>query len=1800
MRKFLPNFLLVLCTLMGISHVSNSQIVISQVYGGGGNSGATYTNDFIELFNRGNTTINITGWSVQYASSTGTTWSKTDLSGSIAPGQYYLIQQAQGAGGTTPLPTPDAVGTLAMSGTNGKVVLLNINTLITSGTSCPSGSTIEDIVGFGSANCFEGAGATPVLSNTTAAIRNGNGCTDAGNNSADFSTGAPTPRNTASPTNLCSGPPPGLTVSVSAGTNAAEPSTSGTFNITLSAAAPAGGITVTYNFTGSATLNTDYSDPQSGTITIPAGSNSGTITLPVIDDIDVEGTEIITINLQTVTSPATINTGTANINLLDNDFPPSPFISLVTIYNQDFNSLSNTGTSSAVPSGWLFSESGTNANSLYTAGNGSSTSGDTYSFGETGNTERAFGTLLSSSLTSTIGAQIQNNTGTTITKLKISYTGEEWRLGAEGRTDKLSFQYSLDATSLSTGTWNNVTELDFITPVTTIVGAKDGNNPVNQTNLIYTLRNLSIPNGAVFLIRWEEFNASGSDDGLGIDNFSIEANPIDITPPLIVSLSPVNGASNVSLTSAASITFNEDIQKGTGNIRIRRISDNSIFQTIDITTVPVSVTGSAMSFTITNLEPNTGYYIEIDNGAIKDLDGNLFTGISGSMTWSFTTGINIYVANFQNCTTGLSDGFTQYSVTGAIVWGCTTFGRDPSAPAGTTAFPYGVQINGFSGGTNVPNIDWLISPSFDLTGTTFPLLSFWSRAAFNGLPLQLKVSTDYVSGDPTLANWTDIDGRFPAQASNIWTLSENINLSAFKQSNVHFAFVYTSTDVDGARWTLDDISLGNSPTPPPPSITVSTLDIQFGFTASGSNSDRSFTVRGNDIIGDITLTASSGFSLSTAAAGPFTPNLTLTQASSNNIFRTVYVRFSPTQANINYTGTVTISTPSVTNAIVNLHGTSIDPANTLEVVNWNIEWFGSTANGPTNDALQQTNVQTILQNIGADIYGLVEVVDESRLAAVVANMPGYNYVISNFGSHTNTSVNPTSALAEAQKLAFVYKTSVFSNITTAPLLSQGINSAADISNPAYNYFASGRFPYMLSADATLNGITQNVKFVLVHAKANTSPTITSYNRRKSSSDTLNYTLNSLYPNDKIIILGDFNDDLDSTITAGINPRITSYSAFIDDNLNFAAPTLSLSLAGKKSTVSYNDVIDHAVISTEMKCYYMANSANILTDVATLVSNYGSSTSDHYPVFTRYSFDQAPSASISYASSPYCNTGTATITRTGAAGGTYTSTTGLSIDGTSGSVNLNTSTPGMYTVTYTIPASGGCPPFVTTTSISVNPPPTISCPSNITVNNSPGICGATVTYPSATATGTPTPAVTYSHPSGSVFPVGTTTVTATATNICGTATCTFTVTVNDTQAPVVNCPSNVTVSNNPGQCGAIVNYPTPTATDNCPGVTITSVPASGTLFPVGLTTVNVTARDAAGNTSNCTFTVRVNDTQAPVITCPANITVASTIGSCSAIVNYTINATDNCPGVTTSLVSGLASGSAFPVGTTTVTHRATDGAGLTTTCSFTVTVSDSQSPVINVQPANRTVCVGASATFNVTASNAVSYQWQSWNGSTWNNIPGATASGYTVSNTSLSMNTNSFRVQVTGLCTTVTSAHASLYVNNLPGVSITASPLLSLYPGQSTNIFSITTPSGGSYVWQYNGTTLGNASGSQLNNLTANNQGSYRLIYTDANGCINTSNNLVLSAAASNNLFVYPNPSNGRFSVRFFNAANEQMRINVYDQKGTKIITKSVIGTAPYSVIDIYINNRYPSGVYLVELLNSSGQKLGDKQVIVVH
>ncbi len=248
-------------------------IVISQVYGGGGNAGATLKNDFIELYNRGGSAVDVTGWTVQYAAFTGTSWQRTALAGTVQPDSYFLVQEAAGAGGSVDLPTPNAIGTIAMSATAGKVALVNNATLLTG--SCPTG--LVDFVGYGpTANCSETA-PTAVLSNTTAALRKSDGAQDTDNNSTDFTIGAPNPRNT---------PPPEI-----------APSVLGTIPADGAASVPVGSdITVTFsepvNVAGTwFTLSCSVSGAHTATVT------GGPTTFTLNPDADFGANDLCTLTI---------------------------------------------------------------------------------------------------------------------------------------------------------------------------------------------------------------------------------------------------------------------------------------------------------------------------------------------------------------------------------------------------------------------------------------------------------------------------------------------------------------------------------------------------------------------------------------------------------------------------------------------------------------------------------------------------------------------------------------------------------------------------------------------------------------------------------------------------------------------------------------------------------------------------------------------------------------------------------------------------------------------------------------------------------------------------------------------------------------------------------------------------------------------------------------------------------------------------------------------------------------------------------------------------------------------------------------------------------------------------------------------------------------------------------------------------------------------------------------------------------------------------------------------------------------
>jgi gliding motility-associated-like protein len=397
-------------------------------------------------------------------------------------------------------------------------------------------------------------------------------------------------------------------------------------------------------------------------------------------------------------------------------------------------------------------------------------------------------------------------------------------------------------------------------------------------------------------------------------------------------------------------------------------------------------------------------------------------------------------------------------------------------------------------------------------------------------------------------------------------------------------------------------------------------------------------------------------------------------------------------------------------------------------------------------------------------------------------------------------------------------------------------------------------------------------------------------------------------------------------------------------------------------------------------------------------------------------------------------------------------------------------------------------------------PTITCNAPITVSNDAGVCGAVVTYTNTSTDNCPGQVITQTAglASGSVFPIGTTTNTFVVTDASGnTATCSFNVTVNDTELPTITCNAPITVSNDAGVCGAVVTY-TNTSTDNCPGQVITQTAglASGSVFPIGTTTNTFVVTDASGNTATCSFNVTVNDAELPTITCNAPITVSNDAGVCGAVVTYTNTSTDNCPGQVITQTAGLASGSVFPIGTTTNTFVVTDASGNTATCSFNVTVNDTELPTITcnapITVSNDAGVCGAVVTYTNTSTDNCPGQviTQTAGLASGSVFPiGTTTNTFVVTDASGNTATCSFNVTVNdtelptitcnapitvsndaGLCGAVVT-YTNTSTDNCPGQVITQTAGLasgSVFPiGTSTNTFVVTDASGNTATCSFN-------------------------------------------------------------------------------------------------------------------------------------
>lgn len=220
---------------------------------------------------------------------------------------------------------------------------------------------------------------------------------------------------------------------------------------------------------------------------------------------------------------------------------------------------------------------------------------------------------------------------------------------------------------------------------------------------------------------------------------------------------------------------------------------------------------------------------------------------------------------------------------------------------------------------------------------------------------------------------------------------------------------------------------------------------------------------------------------------------------------------------------------------------------TLDIVSWNIDWFGSTSNGPTNKALQEQNVIKVLRYLDADIYALCEVVDTAAFRRVVDSLgrSRYDYIISPFCSFAASPADVD--WLTQQKLAFIYDKNIVQHLQDGGILRSS-------SGNAYYNWASGRFPYWMSCKATINGVSRNLNLFVVHAKAQT--TTSDYNRRKYGALEFKDSLDFYFANSNNIILGDYNDDFCESISYGSTGILeSSFNCFLADSVRYKVLTL---------------------------------------------------------------------------------------------------------------------------------------------------------------------------------------------------------------------------------------------------------------------------------------------------------------------------------------------------------------------------------------------------------------------------------------------------------------------------------------------------------------------------------------------------------------------------------------------------------------------------------------------------------------------
>ncbi|ABQ03112.1 T9SS-dependent choice-of-anchor J family protein [Flavobacterium johnsoniae] len=706
-------------------------------------------------------------------------------------------------------------------------------------------------------------------------------------------------------------------------------------------------------------------------------------------------------------------------------------------------------------------------------------------------------------------------------------------------------------------------------------------------------------------------------------NIQASVNKIDVTtlsvmPPAIsTSVSVLNLGGTEPNFDALTKSYQIGASDLTANVVLTAsgsftISKDNVTFTSSLTFVPADFDSNA----------TPTIYVKFTPASVGSFTGSITHETTGAVTKTVSVtgiGINPYVQGFNDANVLTNSGWTQYNVSGPTnKWVYTNTARNVNSGTGA------VLMNGYS--DSGASQDWLISPKLRLnTFGDFPLLSFYSRKFYAGPGLKLKVSTDYDGvSNPNTATWTDIDGKFPTSTGN-YVQSQYIKLNAYKTDHTYLAWVYETTaggTNNASEWSFDDYAVTDEA-----GYVDSNPVLDFGVVDQNTvSASQSFNFKAEGY-GDITITAPASYQIS--ADNISFGTTVVVSAADAFAGKILYAKFAPTTKELKISGTLTVTGTSLNKQIGSLTGSSLPKSDTFDVVTYNMEFFGAptSAYGPADKALQMQNAVKVINKLDADVYVVQEISSDAAIDDLITQMnvngKSFNKVVSTSWSYS-WETNPSDPNYPPQKLVVIYDTKTTTLKNTRVMFKEfydelraGTKSLTNYPGTNSNFFSSGRLPYMVTLETNLNGVKNEIKFVDLHARANSGTDISRYNMRKYDVEVLKDSLDTHYGDSNIILLGDYNDDVKASVIAG---QPSSYQSFVTDTNNYKALTLEISQAGAYSFLSSGGFLDHITISNELFDQYI-NESIAVYDPRNDIANYTTTTSDHGPVIARFNLKQ---------------------------------------------------------------------------------------------------------------------------------------------------------------------------------------------------------------------------------------------------------------------------------------------------------------------------------------------------------------------------------------------------------------------------------------------------------------------------------------------------------------------------------------------------------------------------------------------------